>query len=90
MRGGSYTYASSDVGYDWDLEGVRWTQDVAVSGTVSWDMSTNIITADVSLKNGGKALGTLKIRWNDADINAVATVSGKIQGATLNAKRIAP
>jgi pimeloyl-ACP methyl ester carboxylesterase len=90
LRGGSYTYAATDVGYAWDLHDVRWTEDVAVSGTVSWNMSTNIITAQVTLENGGKALGTLDIRWNDADIDAVATVSGEIRGATLNANRIAP
>jgi len=90
LRGGRYTYAATAVGYDWILQGVRWTQDVAVSGTVSWDQSTNLITANVTLQNAGKLLGSMNVRWNDADINAVATVTGTIQGATLNARRIAP
>jgi len=90
LRGGMFTYVSSDTGYDFTLTGLKWTDDVAVSGTVSWNQSSNIITAQVTLKSGGAQVGNLKIRWNDADINARATVTGTIQGATLNADRIAP
>jgi len=90
LRGGSYTYAATDVGYVWSLDRVEWTEDVAVSGSVSWNMSDNVITAKVTLENGGTALGALQVRWDDADIDAIATVTGQIQGAALNASRIAP
>jgi pimeloyl-ACP methyl ester carboxylesterase len=90
LRGGKFTYAATDSGYDFTLRGLKWTEDVAVSGTVSWDQISNIITAQVTLKGGGKQIGSLQIRWNDADINARATVTGTIQGAALNADRIAP
>jgi hypothetical protein len=90
LRGGKFTYAASDTGYDFTLKGLKWTGDVAVSGTVSWDQTSNIISAQVTLKSGGKQVGNLQIRWNDADINARATVTGTIQGAVLNADRIAP
>jgi len=90
LRGGNYSYAATATGYDFDLHGVRWTQDVAVSGTVSWDTSTSAISAQLTLRNAGKALGTVTVSWNDADINAVASVTGNINGATLKAKRIAP
>ena len=90
LRGGSFSYLPSTVGYDFDLQGVRWTQDVAVSGLVSWDQTTNLISAQVTLRNAGRALGALSISWNDADINAVATVTGTVDGAALKARRIAP
>ena len=90
LRGGKFKYVATDTGYDFTLKGLMWTEDVAVSGTVSWDQTTNIITAQVTLKSAGAQVGTLQIRWNDADINARATVTGTIQGATLNADRIAP
>jgi pimeloyl-ACP methyl ester carboxylesterase len=90
LRGGKFTYASTDTGYEFTLKGLKWTEDIAVSGTVSWDQTSNIITAQVTLKDAGTQVGTLQIRWNDADINAMAKVTGEIQGATLNAKRIAP
>jgi pimeloyl-ACP methyl ester carboxylesterase len=90
LRGGTLTYAATDTGYDFTLEGFKWTEDVAVSGTVSWDQTTNIIAAKVILKTAGTQVGSLQISWNDADINAMASVTGKIQGATLIGKRIAP
>jgi pimeloyl-ACP methyl ester carboxylesterase len=90
LRGGRYSYAGTAVGYDFDLQAVRWTQDVAVSGTVSWNQATSIISAHVAFSHAGKASGVLNMRWNDAQANAIASVTGKISGATLNAKRIAP
>jgi pimeloyl-ACP methyl ester carboxylesterase len=90
LRGGRFTYHASDTGYEFTLEGLRWTQDVAVSGSVSWDQTSNIITAEVKLESGDTQVGHVRIRWNDADIDARATVTGTIQGAALNADRIAP
>jgi pimeloyl-ACP methyl ester carboxylesterase len=90
LRGGKLTYAASDTGYDFNLKGYKWTEDIAVSGTVSWDQTTNLITANVTLKSDGAQAGALQITWNDGDINALASVSGDIQGVVLNAQRIAP
>jgi pimeloyl-ACP methyl ester carboxylesterase len=92
LRGGSFTYAATDTGYKFKLKGLKWTNDVAVSGTVTWDQdpSSNIIAAQVTLVSAGKQVGTLQIRWNDGDINAMASVTGTVQGATLVAQRIAP
>lgn len=91
LRGGRYTYASTDVGYDWTLANVKWTDDVAVSGTISWDQTLSVITAQITLADdNGVGLGRMSIKWNDADIDAVAAVSGEIEGVRLEAKRIAP
>jgi hypothetical protein len=92
LRGGKFTYAATDTGYKFKLKSLKWTEDVAVSGTVSWDQdqTSNIITAQVTLESAGKNVGALQIRWNDADIDAMASVTGDIQGAALVAKRIAP
>ena len=92
LRGGKFSYAETDTGYLFKLEKLKWTEDVEVSGSISWDQdpSSNLITARVILESGGKHLGTLQIQWNDGDINAVASVTGEIQGASLVAQRIAP
>jgi len=92
LRGGSFTYTATDTGYKFKLAGLKWTEDVAVSGTVSWDQdpTSNLITAQVTLDSAGKKVGTLKISWNDGDINAMASVTGEVQGAALVAERIAP
>jgi len=90
LRGGSFSYWPDNAGYNFELQGVRWTEDVAVSGKVFWNQVTNIITAQVTLRHDGHALGALSIRWNDADVDAVAAISGNVDGATLRASRIAP
>ena len=90
LRGGKFTYTTSRTVYVFTLTELKWTEDVAVSGTVSWDQVSNIITAQVKLKSAGAQVGALHIRWNDADIDAMASVTGEIQGATLIAQRIAP
>jgi hypothetical protein len=90
LRGGKFTYTSSGSVTVFTLTNFEWTDDVDVSGTESWDQASNIIKAQVTLTRAGAPLGTLQIRWNDADIDAMASVTGEIQGATLIAQRIAP
>jgi pimeloyl-ACP methyl ester carboxylesterase len=92
LRGGKFTYAATDTGYLFKLQELKWTEDVAVSGSISWDQdpSSNLITAHVTLDSNGEHVGTLQIQWNDGDINAMASVIGEIQGAALVAERIAP
>ena len=90
LRGGNFTYAPTAAGYDFALHDIRWTSDVRVSGTIAWDQTNSDITAHVTLQSGSAALGALDIRWNNAQINAVASITGKIQGALLHARRIAP
>jgi hypothetical protein len=57
---------------------------------VSCDQSGNLITAQVTVEYAGAQAGNLQIRWNDGDINVMASVTGEIPGATLIAQRIAP
>jgi pimeloyl-ACP methyl ester carboxylesterase len=90
LRGGQFSYSGTATGYDFVLDGVRWTEDVAVSGVVSWNTVNNGVTANVTLSQAGSHVGTLRVNWNDADINAIAALEGKILGRTLEARRIAP
>jgi pimeloyl-ACP methyl ester carboxylesterase len=90
LRGGSFSYNSSANGYDFQLQDVQWTEDVAVSGAVSWNTQNNTVTASVDLKTGHKRAGTLHISWNDANFHAIASVQGQIHGAAVRAQRTAP
>jgi hypothetical protein len=53
-------------------------------------MNNNKMSADFVLDQNGSRVGSVKVHWNDADVHAVATVTGKIQGAVLNGERVAP
>ena len=90
LRRGAFTYGSSATGYVFTLDGVRYTSDVAVSGKVKWNTSTGAVTANVTLARGNTSLGSPKMSWSDADINAIAAVQGTIQTQTIAASRIAP
>jgi pimeloyl-ACP methyl ester carboxylesterase len=90
LRGGVFSYASTATGYEFTLDQIAFTTDVDATGTMTWNTDTAQITATVALRSGGKAAGVLNIVWDDADINAIATITGGIQGAVLAAQRIAP
>lgn len=90
LRGGEYTYERSENGYDFDLDHVKWTDDVEVSGTMSWNQFTDAISADVKVFQNGRRVGRLDIEWDDAERNAVARLSGTIGHSRLEARRIAP
>ena len=90
LRGGRFDYGATPEGYDFNLEGVRFTSDLAAWGTVSWNQLTSIVSATVDLKHGGAVVAHLKMEWDDSKIDAIATVTGTVQGVRLNAQRIAP
>jgi pimeloyl-ACP methyl ester carboxylesterase len=90
LRGGEYTYVRDDVGYAWELDHVKWTDDLEVTGTMEWNLASGDVTADVMLRQNGKNVGNLSIAWNDVPSNAIATLTGTISGDRVKAKRIAP
>jgi hypothetical protein len=69
---------------------LKWTEDVEVSGTISWNQFTDAISAEVRIFQDGRRVGRLDIEWDDGRRNAVARLSGTIAGSRLEARRIAP
>jgi pimeloyl-ACP methyl ester carboxylesterase len=90
MRGGEFTYVRSDNGYDFELDRVKFTDDLEVSGTITWNQFTDDIVADVKLFQNGRRVGRIDIQWDDAQRNAVARLSGTIGDSRLEARRVAP
>jgi hypothetical protein len=90
LRGGEFTYELKPYGYEFDLKRVQWTQDLEVSGTMRWFVTSGDVSADVRLRQDGKRVGKLSIAWNDVEKNADAVVTGKIGDKKVSAKRIAP
>jgi pimeloyl-ACP methyl ester carboxylesterase len=89
LRGGRFRLEPTRTGYAIRLEQARWTEDLAVSGTIDWDQVSGAIVARLDLDAAGHA-GTIELSWNDRDTDAVAHVSGTVDGTRVEAARIAP
>jgi pimeloyl-ACP methyl ester carboxylesterase len=90
LRGGEFTYTLQRYGQEFELNRVKWTEDLEVSGGIRWNQNTDLITADVKLFQNNRRVGTLSITWNDGQRDAIATISGTIGNQPLEARRIAP
>jgi hypothetical protein len=90
LRGGTFSFQQSESGYDFQLEQVRLTADLAVSGAIRWDQSTGEIQAELSLDGPDLGRGNLKLAWNDREADAAVRISGVIAGRSVSAQRIAP
>ena len=82
LRGGSFTYASGVYSETptvrFRMNALRWTDDVSVSGTMTWDRVTGRIVANVSVSGPGDESGAVHVGWNNSDTHATATVRGEI------------
>jgi hypothetical protein len=90
LRGGEFTYTLQPLGYEFELDRVKWTEDLQVSGRMRWHLDTGNVIAVVRLRQDDKQVGTLTIEWNDVQKNAIATLTGTIGTKAVKAKRIAP
>jgi pimeloyl-ACP methyl ester carboxylesterase len=90
LRGGDYTYSRNKAGYVYQLNNVKWTDDLEVSGTLRWYEASGKVVARVTLRQGGANAGNLTILWDDVASNAMASISGTLDGERVLAKRIAP
>lgn len=90
LRGGKFSYVLQPYGYAFEFEHVKWTEDLSITGAMSWYLKANNVVADVQLWQNGKSVGTLHIAWNDLDVNALAALTGTIGSDRVIAQRIAP
>ena len=89
LRGGSFDLSATAVGYALELTNLQWATGLAVSGTLTWNQLTGDIAAQVTFTASGHS-GAVDIVWNDRQTEAIATLTGTIDGAVLAARRIAP
>ena len=90
LRGGTFTSTSDAGGYELQLSSYRFSEDVAISGTVTFSSRSSRVTAAVQIEDSGRNIGHLVARWRDSDADAVATVAGRLNGITIRGQRIAP
>ncbi|WP_208948204.1 alpha/beta hydrolase [Segnochrobactrum spirostomi] len=90
LRGGHFSLGPDGEGYRFTLDGVRWTQDLAVSGTIDWNQVTGEIDADLDVAQDGGPEGHLTLHWNDRRTNAQMTIDGQLDDRDIDAVRLAP
>ncbi len=66
------------------LRGIRWVQDVAVSGVVRWDRPTGRIRAFVRLAGHGAPASRVRVAWNTWRPEVPASVTGSVGGVAVS------
>ena len=89
LRGGTFTISSTATGYTLTLSQLQWTADLTVSGTLDWNQLTGAISVQTTFNAAGHS-GSVDMSWNDRQTEAVATLTGTVDGVALAAERIAP
>lgn len=90
LRGGSFTAVSAAPGYRLVLHEVRWTEDVAVSGTLDWPGRAGLVHASLTLQGPQAQRGTLELEWPQGVAAARATARGELAGRAVRAAAPAP
>jgi len=91
LRGGRFSLVEHDRMQVAKLDGVRWTEDVAVSGTLEKTVGPEgRVQAHLQLAGADALDGVLDIVWNDAATDAVAEINGSLGGVRVAARMQAP
>jgi hypothetical protein len=90
LRAGRFTWRATSTGQSFTLKNLKWVTDVVVSGSMTRNLATGAVSANVKLVKAGANIGTLAIVWNDRGTGAVATLTGTLNGKAIRARRLAP
>jgi pimeloyl-ACP methyl ester carboxylesterase len=83
LRGGTFAYTTLAGSTRFTLTGLRWTDDVPVSGRLTW--LANTVQASLTLPGG-----QIEARWPDRVPGAVASITGTLNGHRIAATMTAP
>lgn len=90
LRGGSDIVRESGDVYRLTLHELRWTEDLAVSGTVEVPWYRGKAHATLQLHGSKNLTGTLEAEWLEGSPLAQATVRGRLGGRVVVAELAAP
>jgi pimeloyl-ACP methyl ester carboxylesterase len=89
LRGGGFSAVASGPGWRIRLHALRWTEDVAVSGSVETGGREAAVHAALTL-TGPVAAGPLTVDWQEGASGARAVVRGTLNGTVVAAEAPAP
>jgi hypothetical protein len=87
LRGGTFTTTGLDV-VKFNMDGLRWVENLAVSGSVNWNRATGAVSSTITCARA--AACQLTITWNYNAPHAIATVKGRIDGEVVSLTMPAP
>ena len=90
LRGGSFDIVAGNDGTRLTLHDVQWTNDLRVSGTVTYPGRSGDGVADLTVAGPEGANGALKARWTEGAPRARAQVQGSFGKAVVIAETSAP
>ena len=93
LRGGTWNYFSNAEGnqFTFNMDQVRWTNDVAVSGQFTWIYyKPGRVNGTLSVRGPAGETGELAITFNSREPEARATITGTIAGRKIAATMYAP
>ncbi len=88
LRGGTYSAVPADATDRASLDGIRWTEDLAVGGTARLDARSASARASLTLSDASR--GSLDVAWPTAGSHAQAELQGTIDGYRVHATMPAP
>jgi pimeloyl-ACP methyl ester carboxylesterase len=86
LRGGSIAVDAADT-WTARLDGIRWTDDVAVSGTLHWSFNGGPLDADLQVDGPGRHGGTLHLQggWLIHGASRTIAITGTLDGRRVAA-----
>ena len=91
LRGGSFEISARPRSTRIVLRSVRWTSDLAVSGTIDKPRDpAGALAAHLSIQGPGGMAGRIDARWRDDEPDAQAAIRGLIGARRLAAETAAP
>lgn len=91
LRGGTFAYQYRGATIEFQLNAMQWTEDVSVSGTISWNVTgTGAIQEDLTVTGPGSSSGTLTVTYQDWVPLSTATLTGTFGGRAIAATMYAP
>ncbi|HEX4389105.1 MAG TPA: alpha/beta hydrolase, partial [Steroidobacteraceae bacterium] len=90
LRGGAFRVSKSGMGHRADLSEVLWTEDVAVSGYITWSARGGAVHCRTVVGARDAHRGYLDIGWPETASEAGAHIDGTLDGRDVHAQAPAP
>ncbi len=91
LRGGRFRVATGSSGVHVTLDEARWTEDVAVSGTIDKPGArTGVVRASLQLSGADGRQGEIQVEWPEGVADSIAAIHGTMNGRAVVARTPAP